>query len=44
MAWEALQPAEFLTARQAIGEPGTQSDPRGESAGLRRVHGPAGPS
>ena len=27
VAWEALQPAEFLTARQAIGEPGTQSSP-----------------
>jgi hypothetical protein len=29
-----MQPAEFLIARKAIGEPGTQSDPRGESAGL----------
>ena len=27
--WEALQPAEFLTASQAIGEPGTHSDPLG---------------
>jgi hypothetical protein len=44
MAGKALQPAEFLTACQAIGEPGTQSDPRGESAGLRRVRGAAGPS